>query len=245
MSIRRHYENAPITEAIIDLRADLAAGVGLSQLERISEHVAHGYPKGKPRRRAMGVFELGESASASAHSETIGHIFESSDDRQILQVQLTGFSFSRLMPYESWEAFRDEARRLWDIYRAVTCPQRVTRLAVRYVNRIDVPGNRVDLKEYFRTAPEISPDLSQQVEGFFMQLRLPLPDLPGIAIINQTIVPPPQEGVVSIVLDIDVFRGDAISQDESAIWDFFETLHERKNVLFEACITDAARRLFR
>ncbi|MCO6459644.1 MAG: TIGR04255 family protein [Pirellulaceae bacterium] len=76
-----------------------------------------------------------------------------------MQSRVNGFTFSRLAPYESWEPFRHEARRQWEVYRNRLNPQGVARIAVRCINRIDLPGDSVDLKEYFRTSPEIAPEL--------------------------------------------------------------------------------------
>ena len=50
--------------------------------------------------------------AAGLRQEQNGYIFASSDERQIFQARLDGFSFSRLAPYDRWETFRDEARRL-------------------------------------------------------------------------------------------------------------------------------------
>lgn len=77
-----------------------------------------------------------------------------------------------------------------------------------------------------------------------MQLRIPDAQISGQTVINQTIVPPAREGVVSIVLDIDVFCDQDVSDDEDAIWRFLERLRVRKNEIFESCITDSSRKLF-
>jgi uncharacterized protein (TIGR04255 family) len=244
MSRHHHYDNAPITEAIIEVRVDLPAASGLAQIERIYERISGGYPEKRARKFATGSFEIGEEVSASARSEQTGYLFESEDKKQIIQAQLTGFSLSRLAPYQSWEPFRNEMRWLWGVYREVARPIKVTRLGVRTVNRIDIPGANAELKSYFRTFPEISPELPQLMDGFFMQLRLPFPGLPGLATINQTAVPSLTPDVVSIVLDVDLFRGENIPQDEEEIWRTIDALHDCRNDIFEACITDAARRLF-
>src|SRR5207253_4384748 len=101
----------------------------------------------------------------------IGYTFTSSDGLQAFQSRLDGFTFSRLAPYNGWESFCSEARRLWNIYREVTQPQAVTRAAVRYINRLDLPLPIRDLKDYLRTVPEVSPDLPQGLSGYFMQLQ--------------------------------------------------------------------------
>lgn len=245
MSRTRHYSRAPITEAIIDLRVAPRAEVTLEELARVAAGEEAVYPKKEKTFEAMGRMEVGagQSASASANYRETGFKFTSEDGRLIFQSRIEGFTLSRLAPCERWEPFRDEARRLWKRYREHAGPDRIVRLAVRYINRIDVPADGIDLKQYFRTFPEVSPDLPQQLTGFFMQLRIPQADLPGEALINQTIIPPAREGVSSIVLDVDLFRDKDAPGEEDAIWTFFETLHSRKNDIFEACITDRTREL--
>ncbi len=246
MEQRRIYSKAPITEAIIDLRVAPRAGVSLDLLLRSSTEHESLFPRIDPIFEATGKLQVqpGISASASAQQTQTGFRAISSDGKVVCQRQFSGFTLSRLTPYESWEPFRDLARELWDSYRTVVGCEGVTRIAVRYVNRIDIPMSSVDLKNYFRTSPEISPDLPQTMEGFFMQIRLPQSDLASTAILNQTIVPSEKAGCTSVVLDIDLFQDHALPNDESELWKCFEALHDRKNEIFEACITDAARELF-
>jgi uncharacterized protein (TIGR04255 family) len=122
-------------------------------------------------------------------------------------------------------------------------PLAVLRLAVRYINRLDIPAQKIEIKDYFRTMPEVSPDLPQLLVGFFMQLRIPHEDLSCEMLLNQAIVPPPRADTVSVVLDVDLFRTADVPSDEDAIWDYFEKLHVRKNAVFEACITERTREL--
>jgi uncharacterized protein (TIGR04255 family) len=218
----------------------------MDDLQTLRSGMADSYPKVDPTYEAKGLMELrpGVAASASASHEQTGLKFLTPDGKYICQFRKTGMVLSRLAPYESWEPFRDEARRLWNMYRESVKPGPVTRLAVRYINRIDIPEPSVDLKRYFRTSPELSPQLPQNLARFFMQLRITQDDINAEAVINQTTIPPEQEGVVSVVFDVDLFRTDGVPQDDEAIWSYFETLHARKNEIFEACITDETRELF-
>lgn len=240
------YPKAPITEAIIDIRVQLPEGTQVAELEKVHEGLEVAYPTKRNRMLAEFHGQMGEQgATAAASSKPIGFLFKSADEKQVFQARLDGFTMSRLAPYESWDPFRDEARRLWRVYRSVAKPVRVTRLAVRYVNRLDLPLPVTDLKEYLRTVPEVSSDLPQGLAAYFMQLRIPQEDINSVLLINQTIIEPAKPGVASVVLDIDVFRFDDPPADEQGIWDFLEVLRERKNHVFEACITRKARELFK
>lgn len=239
------YPNAPITEAIIDIRVQLPEGTGVGELEKVQEGLEAAYPTKRKRMQAEFHGEMGErGATAAASSKQIGYVFKSRDEKQVFQARLDGFTMSRLAPYESWDPFRDEARRLWKVYRSVVQPVRVTRLAVRYINRLDLPFPVTNLKEYLRTVPEVSSDLPQELAGYFMQLRIPQKDIGSVLLVNQTIIEPAKPGVASVVLDIDVFRADDPPSRESDIWEFLEKLRICKNEVFEACVTDKARELF-
>lgn len=244
MTAQRHYQKPPITEAIIDLRVELPTATRLIELNKAHEGEEVTYPTVEELHAAFGQMQIGPQVSATAGSQHIGYLFRSGEGRQIYQARLDGFTISRLAPYENWHAFRGEARRLWDIYRTVTKPSRVIRLAVRYINRIDIPLPLKDFKDYLRTVPEVSPDLPQGLSGYFMQLAVPLEDIKSLALINETIIEPVSQDVVSVVLDIDIFRTADLPTDEEGIWAFFEELGARKNEVFEACITDKARELF-
>jgi uncharacterized protein (TIGR04255 family) len=186
----------------------------------------------------------GISATASASQTQVGFKSLSADQKHVCLRRRAGFTFSRLAPYDRWRPFRDEARRLWTAYLEMCDPSSIDRLAVRYINRIDLPTAAVEMKDYFRTSPEISPDLPQTMAGFFMQVLLPQSDIASKLMLNQTIVAPARPDCVSVILDLDLFRDEAVPQTESEIWDFFELLHVRKNEVFEACITDKTREVF-
>ena len=122
-------------------------------------------------------------------------------------------------------------------------PESVTRAALRYINRLDLPLPLKDFKDYLRTVPEVSPSLPQGLSGFFMQLHIPQEDLDALAVINETIVPPRKPDTVSVILDIDLFKEKNLGLDEA--WSMFDRFHVRKNEIFEGCITDRARELFK
>jgi uncharacterized protein (TIGR04255 family) len=242
---RLHYNRAPITEAIIDLQVKPRDGLTLSEVEHVRAGEEQSYPGIQQVTNVHGHLEVGERVAASAKQERTGLALASADNKQVAQARLDGFTFSRLAPYQEWESFRDEARRLWTLYRERTSPAEVTRLAVRYINRFDLPGPNIELKDFFRTTPEISPDLPQVLSSFFFRVVIPQDDLKGHLLISQTVVPPIRPDVFSVVLDIDLFRDAEVPFREDGIWHFFEQLHDRKNHVFEACITDRARELIR
>lgn len=243
MSSSKHYSRAPVTEALIDLQAELPDGVTLATLMELHSGIKADYPMCQELVIFQGQMVAGASVGATASQTQVGYIFSSSDQKQIFQSRLDGFTFSWLAPYDRWETFRGEAQRLWNIYQSATNPKCINRLALRYINRLDLPFPFEDFKDYLRTVPEVSPDLPQGLSSYFMQLQIPQEDLRSLLILNQAIIPPPSPDVVSVLLDIDLFRDIDLPNDYSALWDVLEQLHTRTDQVFEACITDRTREL--
>lgn len=239
------YTKAPITEAILDLRVNPREGLTMLDISRAMQGEESAYSNSQEMIVAQGRVELGEHVTAAASQRQVGYLRSSSDQKYVIQTRNDGFTFSRLAPYENWESFRDEARRLWDLYRKQVAPTNVIRLAVRYVNRFDLPGPIVDLKDYFYTYPEVSAGLTQPLGNFFLRLAIEQVDLKGQLLINQTLVPAPENDCLSVILDIDLFREVDIPDGEEEIWHLFDLFRERKNQVFEACITEQLRELIR
>jgi uncharacterized protein (TIGR04255 family) len=243
----RHYPKAPITEAVIDVRVELPSDVSLETLGGVQDEAERvAYPASEVVR--LNEFQFGPGLNATMVRE-IGLRFRSADGKLIHQARIDGFTVSRLAPYENWESFRAESRRLWNIYRTTVRPVRVTRIAVRYLNRIEIPLPLTDFGEYLRTVPQVSSDLPQGLAGYFMQLRLPLEDAKATAVINEAIIEDDvmaqkRDDVLPILLDIDIFRTVEIPSEDDALWDVMDQLRRAKNQTFEASITDKTRELF-
>ena len=242
MHTATRYSKAPLTEAVLDIRVRLPDGTVATDLAIVQSEEMERYPHREEVRQIHGPF-LGRGAeilATSASQALIGYRYTSHDRRQIFQAQLGGFTFNRLEPYEHWVPFRDEARRLWRVYGSVARPLAVTRIVLRYINRINIPLG-AELKDYFRTVSEVAPDLPQSLSGFVMHLEIPQTDIDGMLFLNQAMVEPPAADLSSVVLDIDLFRLVDIPPDDDAFWGIFERLRVRKNEIFEACITDRVR----
>lgn len=161
------YAKAPITEAVIDIRLLIPQNFELTQLMHTHDGEDATYSVIEPLQSITGTFGFGPQGQvASTNTHPLGYRFKNPENTYAYQARADGFTFSRLKPYETWELFRDEAKRLWDKYQSVTNPQQIQRLALRYINQLDIPLPIKDFKDYFRTFPEVSPDLPQGLAGF-------------------------------------------------------------------------------
>lgn len=241
------FPSSPITEGLIDIRVEPAGNLSVTDLEKIHTRIKDNYPNKKTRRTWQGTVELkGEKEyRMTEQTQVDGYLFSTSDEKQVVQYRLDGFTFSRLRPYTKWEAVYPEAQRLWDIYKAAAKPLRVTRVALRYINSIEFPLEQFELSDYFTAAPTIPKGLPQTFQTFFTRSTIPFPARGVVAIVIQTPSGKKDPAKFVIVLDIDVFAVVNLEPDDQKIHEIFSILRETKNEVFLKSITDRTKELFR
>ena len=241
------FPNPPITEGLIDIRVQLPGEVSLADLEKLHTKIEDAYPDKKSRKMWQGTLEFKEDSEPlkTAHFEVDGYHFRTSDGKQVVQYRLDGFTFSRLRPYSRWEDVFPEAKRLWEIYRASVKPVLVTRLAVRYINSIEIPLKTIDYDDYLTAAPKVPEGLPQLLQHFLTQMMVPFPDRDAVAIIIQTPSGKQDPLKTGILLDIDVYADVKLTAEDARIYEILGVLREIKNAVFFSSITERTKELFR
>jgi hypothetical protein len=154
-------------------------------------------------------FQQGLPVQIDTNQQQSGFVFKNEDNEKIFQATLSGFAFNRLAPYKSWEEFSSDAKYLWDIYKDICKPISVMRAAIRFINQLKIPlKDQVDIQDYLRTVPEISPDLPQKtLNSFFMQLQVPQGDLNCMLVINEALAPiTEQYQLLMILMNLIILR---------------------------------------
>lgn len=189
----------------------------------------------------------GEGVSGQTQGRAVGHVFRAEERGLVVQALVDRFVFSRVAPYSNWDEFSGDAWRFWERYASQSGADRVVGASLRFINKIVVPQRSIEIRDYLRTAVEVSPFLPQALMGYFLKVDVPLGQHQAVASITSTIVEPEAPDSTSLILDIDVRRGVDLSTSgegyEAALRSTFDTLRDAKNFAFEACITDATRRL--
>lgn len=230
---------APITEATIDIQVGLPPDINLDTLRAFHQGLEQRFPKIDERVHSAVFVQLDKTAAPDMSSRgptPDGLLMKSDEEALVVQARLDGFSVNKLAPYARWTVLREQAEQLWDRYLNIARPVAVKRLAVRYINRIQVqPG--VDFKEAILTVPEIASGIPQGLPEYFMRLVIPH-ESGAIAIVTEAGLPPSADGLPAILFDIDVFRFPDLGPGEfGTIWTVLEELRAYKNVIFFNSIT--------
>lgn len=233
----RHLEKAPITEALVDIRVKLRPDADLSTLESTYALFAKEYPEKRERIRAESKFDI-KTRKFETASHVDGYLCTSSDKKQVVQVRLDGFTFSRLKPYVTWEDFHKEVDRLWQLYVRQASPELVTRVALRYINRLEIPLPMGDFSDYLTAPPTIPQNLPQGLVSFLTRNVIREPSWNFTAIISQSLEPVGASSLVPVLLDIDVSKEVQYSVNAKEIWETIDQMREFKNKIFFESITE-------
>jgi len=236
---RRNFgERAPIHEALIDIRA--AASCGVEDLRTFNAPLLQEYPDIRTQTAFAGqVLVRAETAETTVSRAIRGYLFKADKKPQVVQSRRDGFTFSRMWPYEDWPTLRKEAERLWARHLEVAKPQNIERIAVRYVNRIKLDEERIELADWFEIHPKVPPVLGD-MQDFLVQFALRHPENNDYAAnvafaVAQQSAP---DAVPELVLDIDVWTLSTLKAADDAVWTILDDLREYKNDIFFGSLTD-------
>ncbi len=243
------FLHAPITEALIDIRTELPPEISLDILSSFHNEIKEEFPDKKKRQMWAGVLELkpGENPQVKSDKSGLdGFLFRSEKGQKIVQARLDGFTFNKLKPYQSWEIFSEEAKVHWERFVRLAKPKKITRIALRYINRIEVPytSSEIDLEKYLNTYPVVPPSVDCTVSNFLMRLMLENKKIDAKALVHQT-VEEARDKLLPIILDIDASMDSSFELNNEILWEKMSKLRDFKNSIFFESITEETKELFR
>lgn len=248
MARQRHLSRAPVTEALVDIQVTPRDGLTFAGLKEAIEAPAFGYYVKGPI--SEGVFGIklnpdGHHSETTAVSAQVGLRLHSLDEKYVAQCRLSGFTLSRLPPYEDWSRLIEEARRVWGIYVMRVAPERVTRLATRFINNLRLPLQQGgSYQTFLHKLVEVPDEAPQAVASFFQ--RFQLVDIDSNASVNLTVAleTTPLSEPTPVILDIDAFITTDLPPGDARLWETIERLRDLKNRTFFSSITEQAAELY-
>ena len=241
---RRKYRNPPITEAVCEFRFVPGQEWDLTIPGKVHERLRESY-SGKPKQQRMVQAQLSPKDGGLSVSE-LGlrvQLVDSKGER-LLTLGPDLISVHVFQPYKGWEVFREGIFEAFRAYREVAEPKGVSRIGLRYINKIKIPETEVELADYF-TKPPVTPDefpepmtkVQHRSEAYYNDnVRL---------IFNLSSVRDPDSMTALFLVDLDLeWSGEDPLEDEADIRETLEDLRNKERQAFEALITDRTRELF-
>jgi len=237
----KHYPRAPITEAVIEIR--FGQSVPAASVQKAVERFRAYYPH-RQQVRGIGLQVNVDAAGAKANISENPPIerLTSLHQSEIALFGSTQFTVAQLAPYTTWDDFFGRFARDWKEWKAIAKWQKIARIGVRYINRIDIPnkGEPIPTEKYLRFSIDTPPELGA-VGHFAANAIIELAGLKAQLTINSGSVPSPLIDHVSFMLDVDIGRKDEPPQNDEALFALLNEIRTAKNVAFEHCLTDESR----
>ncbi len=233
----QHLSKAPIVEAALDIHVVPSAKWDETSLQGELKRRLPDYPKIEPLRQTR--FQITRKKLVNPIVEDVGCVglkFHSNDNLHIAQFNKGAFVFSRLTPYADWGKFSREALRLRTIYCELLKPTEVTRIGLRFINRIAIKQEKIELADYYKYPPSSLKELDWMLTGYLHHDVMQVPGTAYSVNLIKTIQDVP--GEIGLILDIDVFMQNPFEYNELHIKECLEEMRWVKNKVFFGSLLD-------
>jgi uncharacterized protein (TIGR04255 family) len=250
----RKLRNPPIVEAIIQINAAVTVPWEEASVVAALKAAVPELPKVEVMKIAVmettfNPFPIPDSdAQTPAGWTPLASGFNSvrmrSEDEKWIAIFGRDFmSLSRLRPYRGWEQLCEMALRLWKVHATIGRPETLNRIACRYINRIEVPIDDLNISDYLRDFGGVPAGFHST--GFMHHEVLGVPGRPFVInFIRAHQMPVSPDGgpptTLPLILDIEVVLEQAAEVRDYDLATRLDELRGPKNDVFFGALTEKA-----
>lgn len=240
----RRYRKPPVIEALCEIYFS-----GSAWDETVPgafyERLKNDFPQKRQRKIQEAQITLGpEHAVAGVRQLPSWMQFVSDEKHRMIQIAQDLLVVNQLAPYPHFEEWEPDIYDTLRIYSELARPQRISRIGVRYINRVVIPGTQVRLEDFFTVYPNLPQSLGDAHGPFMVRVEVPKGDHTVLITFGTAPAPSPPEVVQAFALDFyDIIQVES-AVDDNIVKKQAEQAHENIVGAFEDSITDQLRNLF-
>jgi uncharacterized protein (TIGR04255 family) len=238
------YPNPPILEVVCEFR--LIPGThwdpGIS--ESVYDRMRHEYPI---RTRRMVPETVGPAGSRGRDQEIRPMeriLLYAEDKKTFLQLGPFLFFVNRLAPYPGWDEFRSRVKRAFVPWAGWVGELNLEKIALRFINRIELPIPLQKTGDYFSLNPVPGPAFSDSPDHVSLNYNFSYYEGRDQCRVQLTGSNPQTPDRFAYFLDLEYSLAKPHKGTVEETIDWIDTAHEKIVTLFEASITDALRGRF-
>ena len=243
-------KSPPVIEAVVDINCDLPPNIEIEGLEQAARDLFRGeYPLFQTRQLFEHTIQAKGDAppKASLRRDIEGYLFKTADEKQLVQVRAKGFSFNRLAPYSTLDAYLTEIERTWTLYSSIASPVQIRDIRLRYINLFKLPSvsDKVELKDFLKVDVSFPEESGLQLVGFLNRYSAVDPHTRHRA---ETILTckQPENNALPIILDITAVNNKQMQPDDwTKILSEIQALRGLKNRVFFNTLTEQCLQRFK
>lgn len=243
-----YYKNSPLVEVVADFHFSNSSEWDLLLPGGMFERLKPEFPK----RQQVNVF--GGIQISGGSSGPIQQIipqtrlqFVRENGSAMIQIGPEILAVNHLQPYVDWsKSFKPLLKTGWHAYKDAGGNQELRNISLRYINRIQIPktdDQRCEFEHYLEFRPYCGPNLNQDHGPFRVLVTYPYregKDLLTLELHLESFT----ESTGVFRLDITYKLVSDIPPQEDLI-DWYESAHGYIHGVFESCLTEKLRDLFR
>lgn len=242
----KKYGQDPILEAICEFHFVPSEKWNKNSEKLIHKTVIADFPEKKVcHLKSEEYQEVAKCSSKQDEDETITQ-FWSTDKNAIIQVSTNFICINHKKPYPTWKFYFPLIKEGLLAYLDANPEQTIARIQMTYINRIELPGNRAELRDYLNFYPESSDSLPMIMNSFVVGATIPVDDFRNglIKLQINTSNKIDERKTIPIMMEISHRRmfDPATGADKALDW--VEQSHFIVRDMFEASITSETKKLF-
>ena len=168
--------------------------------------------------------------------------FLNEDRTSLIQVGPDILSIHQLRPYDMWNNYKARILKYLQIYYDEAKPLGFARAGLRYVNRIELPYEDVELEDYFCVLPKVPHPVPQVFPSFLLQVDIPYSSAQSVLRIVFGALVPGESANLAYALDVDMYSLDNAVPKIDQISDWLETAHNNIETAFDVAFTERTHR---
>lgn len=244
MSNQREYANPPVVEALCEVYFadsrwdDTVPGRFFDRVQSM------GFSEKEPVQRHEAQVHLGApSGPTPVVRQDTRMRFRSADRARVVQIESDLVVVNQLRPYPTFADWSPSVLAVARTFAELVEAAGVSRIGLRYINRINLPGSRVNLREWFMVAPQI-PSAWEDTSGSFL-IRVERKVAENLGLILTFGSAPSAAGESSFMLDLYAVHTLQAPASVESLPPLLEDAHACIEDAFEGSITESLRARFR
>lgn len=248
MKTRKIYPRPPIVEAVVEFNftGEISQKI---LLDALAPKLEKNYGGRKEQTRVDAEITVNKDHVATETRKTTPVIFLSSNDGLRLVGCANGaLSLHVLAPYPGWERFFEQILDAIGELPSTVTSSKLTRIAVRYIDRILLPTGNGPLTDYIEVAPKQPSLLPKSLSAMHIVTQSSDPSDGTSALLTVAAIPrnSPDKGT-EVVYDLLLHReGSFLGTLAGHNWrGIVDDLHTRQRDIFEDSFSEKTKELFK
>lgn len=239
------YRNPPIVEAVCEFRFSSDTPWEQDLPDRFHDAVKDNFPIRESKKGQSLEIKANSAGIEGPRVETVEiSAFLAENRRTLIHIGPRALSVHCLRPYPSWDVFGPMICRAYETIASLTEGIRgFDRIGLLYIDKIEIPGEKIKIEDYFAFYPHLGKGLPQDVENFMIGCDFAYKDR-DICRLKLTRAMPEKQNTQAYLLTTDYFlaRKDTVRPDNACAW--VEEAHTAVKALFKGCITEKLEEIF-